>query len=79
MSASLLPQPGTLPAFEPQRQKPIMRRLHCYDYQACETPDYPESWAAAVMRQIREAAILHLPGYDEAPWGYDAIITPDPR
>jgi len=67
---------GRAPLIDPMA---LIKATHCYDYQACETPDYPESWAAAVMRQIREAAILHLPGYDEAPWGYDAIITPDPR
>jgi len=54
----------------------LIKATHCYDYQACETQDYPASWAAAVMRQIREAAVLHLPGYDRAPWGYEALTAP---
>lgn len=48
----------------------IIKATHCYDYQSCETPDYLKSWAAEVMRNIRDAACYLLPGYDEAPWGF---------
>lgn len=48
----------------------IIKATHCFDYQACETPDYPKTWAAEFMRLIRDAACHHLPGYDDAPWGF---------
>lgn len=46
----------------------VLKACDCYDYQACETPDYDETPAAALVRAIRRAAIAELPGYDAAPW-----------
>lgn len=51
----------------------IIKATHCYDYQSCETPDYLTTWAADVMRHIREGACYLLPGYDDAPWGFDDL------
>lgn len=39
-----------------------------YDYQACETSDYHDTEAFAIVRCIREHAISNLPGMDKAPW-----------
>jgi hypothetical protein len=44
----------------------ILKACDCYDYQACETPDYWETEAFAIVRAIRNRAIRLLPGYDEA-------------
>lgn len=65
---------GTIIA--PDSSVRIIKATHCYDYQSCETPDYARSWAAAVMRHIREAACYYVPGYDKAPWD---IEDPRPR
>jgi len=46
----------------------IIKACDCYNYQSCETPDWRESEAHAIMRALRERAIRFLPGYDEAPW-----------
>lgn len=46
----------------------ILKACDCYEYQACETDDYPQSEAAAVINAIRAWAIPRLPGYDDEPW-----------
>lgn len=48
----------------------ILKACACFDYQACETTDYRDTFAATVIEAIRKAAIQSLPGYDAAPgWG----------
>ena len=49
----------------------ILKACDCYDYQACETPDYEQSQAAKIIHKIRMNAIRTMPGYDQAPWGID--------
>ena len=44
----------------------ILRICECYDYQACETPDYESTYAASIIRAIRTAAILSLPEWDKS-------------
>ena len=51
------------PSLEPVA---ILQACACYDYQACETPDYEETEAWAIVDAIRFWAIKALPGYDEA-------------
>ena len=41
----------------------------CYDYQACETPDYQDTLACRIISRIRQCNIRRLPGYDKAQWG----------
>lgn len=53
---------------------PVEALVACasYDYQSCETPDYLETEAHAIIDAIRYAAIHQLPGYDEAgTWNID--------
>jgi hypothetical protein len=47
----------------------IIKACHCLDYQSCETPDWQETEAFAILQAIKEAATYKLPGYDAAPWG----------
>jgi hypothetical protein len=47
----------------------IVKACDCYDYQACETPDYRETEAASFIDSVRYRAICKLPGYDAAAWG----------
>jgi hypothetical protein len=39
----------------------ILKACACYDYQACETPDYYDSLAHAIVDSIRHTAIADLP------------------
>lgn len=48
----------------------------CYRYQACETGDFESTEAGAFFDALREAAIRHLPGYDEAPWEWTIARRP---
>lgn len=63
----------TLPQFRPLTTEPVqtLKACDCFDYQACETDDYDETPAAALVRAIRRAAICALPGYDAAAWSLD--------
>lgn len=41
----------------------ILGAANCYEYQACECPDYFKSYAAKIISIIKEEAIRCLPGY----------------
>ena len=47
----------------------VIKACDCYLYQSCETPDWKETEAYAIVRMIRERAIRRLPGYEKAEWG----------
>jgi hypothetical protein len=49
-----------------------IKACQCYDYQACETNDYEQTFARSLTKQIEDHAISRLPGWDAAPWGADA-------
>jgi len=49
----------------------IIKNCDCFDYQACETDDYPTTIAHRIIEAIRAEAIRCLPDYDAAPWGID--------
>lgn len=42
----------------------VLRLLATYEYQACETDNWPETEAYAFCRMLRAMAIHHLPGYE---------------
>ena len=47
--------------------------INCYDYQACETPDYDKSWIYRSLVQLKDQAVrvyLKRQGM-EMPWGID--------
>jgi hypothetical protein len=46
----------------------ILKACSCYDYQACETEDYNETFAYKIIDHIRHMAIRNLPGYEDAEW-----------
>lgn len=46
----------------------IIKACNCYNYQACETPDYYDTEAYSIVMAIREHAIHLLPGYEDAAW-----------
>jgi len=45
-----------------------VKACQCYDYQACETSDYAETFAHRITEWLKSAAISKLPGYDAAMW-----------
>jgi hypothetical protein len=47
----------------------VIKCCHCYAYQACEHPGWPESRAKKIIDTIIARACRKLPGYEEAPWG----------
>lgn len=49
----------------------IIKACDCLDYQSCETDDWKNTEAYAILHMIRERAIHALPGYEEAAWGID--------
>jgi len=49
----------------------VLKLLACYDYQACECPDYAQSTAHVLVERLQYIAIHSLPGFDAAPWGID--------
>ncbi len=48
-----------------------LKLIHCYEYQSCEHPDWPESEAYAFCEALTKALICALPGYEEAPWAWE--------
>lgn len=46
----------------------IMKACQCYDYQACETDDYYETFAYAFSKTLFRSQAYRLPGYDAAKW-----------
>lgn len=46
----------------------IIKACNCLDYQSCETPEWKDTRAFAMLDSIRERAIKELPGYDGAQW-----------
>ncbi len=42
-----------------------------YEYQSCEHPEWEGSEAHAFCRALKEEILASLPGYEDAPWGWD--------
>ena len=63
-------QPETFKNIPQRRFSPVelIKACDCYNYQSCETPDWKETEAYAIMQMLRERAIDNLPGYSEAAW-----------
>lgn len=50
----------------------ILKMAICLEYQSCETDDWRDTRAFKLLGEIKDIAISNLPGYDAAPWAYDA-------
>jgi hypothetical protein len=50
----------------------VLKACDCFDYQACETRDYSERWAAKWIERLRGTMIPSLPGWDQAQWCFQA-------
>ena len=50
----------------------VFKACDCYNYQACETPDWEQSEAFAFIQALRCSCWRSLPGYEDADWGAPA-------
>ena len=46
------------------------KAISCYEYQACEHPEWETSHAHRFCQEFRECLIGTLPGYEDAQWEY---------
>lgn len=46
----------------------VIKACNSYNYQTCETPDWKETEARAIVKALRKRAIKQLEGYAEAAW-----------
>lgn len=46
----------------------VLGAISCYEYQACEHPDWTTSEAHHFCEALRDLMIRRLPGYDQGPW-----------
>jgi hypothetical protein len=63
---------------KPSRRPTIaeaFKLLDCFEYQACETPDFEDSEAYRFMQCLRGSLIGSLPGYNAAPWEWSATTA----
>ena len=42
----------------------VLKAINCLDYQSCETDDWSDSEAWAILDGIKDAMIRNLPGYE---------------
>ena len=47
----------------------LAKQIACYEYQACEHPEWDGSEAHALCEAMRLQILRTLPGYEAAPWG----------
>ena len=48
-----------------------IKNIQCYEYQACEHPEWKISKAKAFCAALMHAQYDRLPGYEAAPWGWE--------
>lgn len=46
----------------------ILSAITCYEYQACETPEWSNSEAYAICSALRDTLVRAMPGYSDGPW-----------
>ena len=49
----------------------IIKACHCLGYQSCETSDWEQTEAFAILQGIEAAAVRMIDGYDDAAWALD--------
>jgi len=53
----------------------VIKIIQCYEYQSCEHDEWELSSAKSFCDALTKAQFDRLPGYDDAPWGWDKPIT----
>ncbi len=49
----------------------VLSSIACYEYQSAQHEAWPRSQALRFCKALQSASISKLPGYAEAPWGFD--------
>jgi hypothetical protein len=49
----------------------VIKLIDCLDYQSCEHEGWRDSWAKRFCDFVIGAATSKVPGYEDAPWGYN--------
>lgn len=49
----------------------LLKIIHCYEYQSCESDDWAFTEARAFCRTLEREIVCSLPGYSDAPWGVE--------
>jgi len=60
----------------------VFKAIDCYEYQACEHPEWDDSFARHFCEYLRRRAGAKLAGYDDAAWGApktDAVLREEFR
>ena len=52
-----------------------LKLIHYYRYQTCEHEGFETSDAAAFCKELEALLIRKIPGYEEAPWGWQEAQT----
>ena len=47
----------------------LLKQIACYEYQACEHPEWRNGDVYKFCKALKGEAIQRLSGYSEAPWG----------
>ena len=53
-----------------------LKLCNCLAYQSNETEDWEQTAACKQLHRIRGTAVETVPGYDQAPWGWEDHTTP---
>ena len=54
----------------------VLAAIHCYEYQACEPPDWQASPAREWIERLMYMTHRHLPGWDGAAWEITSATEP---
>ena len=54
----------------------ILKAIDCYEYQACEAPNWDTSLAKEFCDKLRQLCIPALPGYQDSPWAIGSDTMP---
>jgi hypothetical protein len=49
----------------------VLVSISCFAYQASEHEGWPRSEAKGYLDALKDHMVANLPGYEEAPWGFD--------
>lgn len=56
--------------FEPTIPE-MIKAIHCYEYQSSEHEGWEKSDARRYCRDLERQLVRKLPGYEDAPWGWE--------
>jgi hypothetical protein len=60
-----------VPLVFPDGAGAVAHNLACYEYQSCEHDGWVTSQAYAYCQALRGVLLYRLPGYNDAPWGFE--------